>query len=79
MSATITEGTLPLNFPSPEDLYCMAIYCTYENAKNNIPNFLVYPQHLKEEHSNVHYFVTGNGNFFNALEEHKWKVKSSLK
>lgn len=40
---------------------------------------MVYPQHLKEEHSNVHYFVTGNGNFFNALEEHKWKVKSSLK
>ena len=39
MSATITEGTLPLNFPSPEDLYCMAIYCTYENAKNNIRNF----------------------------------------
>ena len=38
MSATITEGRLPLNFPSPEGLYCMAIYCTYENAKNNIQN-----------------------------------------
>lgn len=36
-------------------------------------------QHLKEEHSNVHYFVTGNGNFYSPLEGHRWKVQSSLK
>lgn len=36
-------------------------------------------QHLKEEHSNVHYFVTGNGNFYSPLEGHKWRVQGSLK
>lgn len=36
-------------------------------------------QHLKEEHSNVHYFVTGNGNFYSPYPVHKKTVSGSLK
>lgn len=36
-------------------------------------------QHLKEEHSNVHYIVTGNGNFYNANMGHKRTLSNSLK
>lgn len=36
-------------------------------------------QHLKEEHSNVHYFVTGNGNFYSPVPMHSHRVQTALK
>lgn len=36
-------------------------------------------QHIKEDHSNVHYIVTGNGNFYNSYMLHKRMLGNSLK
>lgn len=36
-------------------------------------------QHIKEEHSDLHYFITGNGNFYNSYIFHKRIVGCSLK
>lgn len=36
-------------------------------------------QHIKEDDSNLHYFISGNGNFYNSYIFHKRALSSSLK
>ena len=48
-------------------------------TKKNLSLSAAYLQHLKEEHSNVHYFVTGNGNFYSPVPMHSHRVQTALK